>query len=177
MAHYFEEQTDIKLIILFITENFKCPVTDRRIVEAALSPNILNYFDLEESMSELLKSDLLEAYGDGRRTLYQLTQKGKDTLTYFEERIPYSVREALLASIKKVRKEDATENDISAEYEKVDDLNYSVRLKVSECGFPLFELFLSVPDEKTASEMCLKFRKDPTHYYQKIFGMMNAENE
>ena len=177
MAHYFEEQTDIKLIILFITENFKCPVTDRRIVEAALAPNILNYFDLEESMSELLKSGLLEAYGDGRRTLYQLTQKGRDTLSYFEDRIPYSVRETLLASIKKVRKAEQTEKDISAEYEKVDALNYSVRLKVSECGFPLFELFLSVPDEKTASGMCLNFRKDPTRDYREIFGMMRGEEE
>lgn len=175
MAHYFDEQTDIKLIILFITENFKCPTTDRKIVEAALKEDILNYFDLEESMSELLKSELLEAYSDGTRTLYQLTEKGKETLSFFEDRIPYSVRETLLRAIKKVRKEEQTQEDITADYEKLDDLTYNVHLCVSESGFPLFTLTLSVPDEKTAAGMCLKFRKDPTRYYQTVFGMLSEE--
>ena len=69
LAHYFEEQTDIKLIILFITDNFKCPVTSQQIVEAALEKDILNYFDLAHFQKSIPRNPYVLRNAAGLRSV------------------------------------------------------------------------------------------------------------
>ncbi len=88
-----EELAYHKLLILYILEKIKMDLTNSQITQVVLETEMMNYFSLQQLLSQLMESKFLTTYKDSDREYYALTQRGVESLEYFFNRIPTSVTE------------------------------------------------------------------------------------
>ena len=119
MDYSFEEKVDVKLITLFIIDSFKMPVPNAYIVDTLAIEQFINYFDLQQHMGELEEGEFLKFYVEDGIKFYSLSEKGKQALEFFSQRIPKTVRERLLRAIKIKVKDLRNALSIKADYNKV----------------------------------------------------------
>lgn len=172
MDYCFDDKIDVKLITLFIIENFKTPVPNSFIVDTLMLEPFVNYFDLQQQMAELEEEEFVTYYIENNDRFYSITQKGQEALEFFVVRIPKTVRERLLRAIKIKVKDLKNALSIKAEYEKVNDIEYSVTLGISEGNFDMFRLSISVGDEVMAKKMCGVFKNNPQAMYSEFLSIM-----
>ena len=172
MAYCFDDKIDVKLIALFIIDNFKMPVPNSFIVDTLALEPFVNYFDLRQQMGELEDEELVTYYIENNDRFYSLTQKGTQALEFFSLRIPKTVRERLLRTIKIKIKDLKNALSIKADYEKVNDMEYNVSLGISEGNFDMFNVSISVSDELMAKKMCAAFKNNPQSLYSEFLSIL-----
>ena len=57
-------QTENKLIVLYLIDKMDVPLSNSEISQFILEEDIMNYFDLQQIMAELLETSYLEAIGE-----------------------------------------------------------------------------------------------------------------
>ena len=172
MDYCFDDKIDVKLIALFIIDNFKMPVPNSFIVDTLALEPFVNYFDLRQQMGELEDEELVTYYIENNDRFYSLTQKGTQALEFFSLRIPKTVRERLLRTIKIKIKDLKNALSIKADYEKVNDIEYNVSLGISEGNFDMFNVSISVSDELMAKKMCAAFKNNPQSLYSEFLSIL-----
>lgn len=172
MDYCFDDKIDVKLIALFIIDSFKMPVPNSFIVDTLMLQPFVNYFDLEEQLCELEEQEFVTYYTQDSDRFYSLTKKGTEALEFFRVRIPKTVRERLLRTIKLKIKELKNALSIKADYEKINDIEYKVLLGISEGNYDMFSVSLSVGDELMAKKMCASFKNDPQALYSEILSAL-----
>ncbi len=172
MDYCFDDKIDVKLITLFIIDSFKMPVPNSFIVDTLMLQPFVNYFDLEEQLFELEKEEFVTYYTQDSDKFYSLTKKGNEALEFFHMRIPKTVRERLLRSIKLKIKELKNALSIKADYEKINDIEYKVSLGILEGNYEMLSVSLSVGDEIMAKKMCASFKNDPQALYSEFLSVL-----
>lgn len=172
MDYSFDEKVDVKLIALFIIDNFKMPVPNSYLVDILALEPFINYFDLQQQMGELEEEEFVTYYIEDDARFYSLTEKGTQALQFFSQRIPKTVRERLLRTIRIKIKDLRNALSIKADYDKVNDIEYSVTLGISEGNFDMFKVSVSVSEEIMAKKICAAFKNDPQTFYSEFFSIL-----
>ena len=166
-----EAQTLYKLIVLTMLDRVDFPLTNAQISDFILTKEYTNYFTLQQVLSELAETELAEIHTIRNSTYYQLTQKGKDTLSFFG----HMVSDAIHEDMDKYFKENAIvlrdETSVRADYFPNNHSEYSVRLRVMEKDSSAIDLTLSVPTEGQANSICDNWKKKN----QKIYAYLMQE--
>ena len=81
-----QQLAEHKLLLLYIFERFSIPLTNTQITEFIMEKEYLNYFSLQQYLTELVSSGLLEYNINEENDSYILTQKGMSALRYFKNR-------------------------------------------------------------------------------------------
>lgn len=84
-----------KLIILYILNKLNKPVTNSTLTQIVLENNLINYFSLQQYISELINAGFINTIKDNKKQFLILSNKGIDTLNFFFNRIPNSKIEQL----------------------------------------------------------------------------------
>ena len=87
-----ETFTLYKLIILYMLNKVDFPLTTSQISEFVLDKGYTSYFKLQEALSELTESELIQTETTHNRTLYHLTGNGAETIHYFSNKISSAIR-------------------------------------------------------------------------------------
>ena len=83
------ELAENKLLVLYVMESLKQPITNTQLTEIILENNFINYFTLQQYISELISSDFLRYETVNDKNLINITEKGASTLSFFTDRISY----------------------------------------------------------------------------------------
>ena len=86
-----EELASHKLLILYILDKINMDLTNSQITQVVLETEMMNYFSLQQFLSQLMESKFLTTYKESDKEYYSLTQKGLEILEYFLSRIPEDV--------------------------------------------------------------------------------------
>ncbi len=173
----FEEPSEIKLIILYIIENYREPIDNGQITDIFMSHDFVDYFTMQQYLNELVESGLVDIETAGSPRLYFLTERGSEAYQSFIGKIPRTVREKLLLTIRAQKKQRQHKTDISATYTALNELEHTAKCAISESGFPLMELSLTVGSKEMAREVCRRFRRDPQKVYATLLRILMDENE
>ncbi len=176
MDYFFDDPTDIKLLIMKTIAYFKNPIPENILTDTILAHNYANFFDLQQALYELTENSLVAYYEEKGDRLFSLTNMGKTAIEGFSSRIPKSVCEKLYQTVRiKIRE---YENDLSliADYEKNGDMEYSVKLGIMEGGYEIFTVTLSLVNEKMAKNVCREFKRSPQTLYSEILSVLLKDN-
>ena len=176
MDYHFDSKEDIKLIILTVINDFNIPVSNDMIVDTVLTHSFAEYFDIQQYLYELTDSQMVTYYVENEVRYYSLTQKGKDAVNFFAQKIPFTVRERLFETAKDNAKKLKESLSIQSEYYKENDMEYTVVMKITERNYDMFKLKMSVGSEAIAKSMCGQFEKDPEGIYTKVFSLLINES-
>ncbi|MCF0148084.1 MAG: DUF4364 family protein [Clostridium sp.] len=165
------ELAENKLLVLYVLDSLKHPITNTQLTEIILENNFINYFTLQQYISELITSDFLRYEIVNEKNLIRITEKGTNTLSFFSDRISSIkkkiIDDYLLSIVDSIKKELTIHSD----YTLGEDDSFIVDLQALENDNLLISLKVSVPTKKQAVSLCNRWKDNPSDIYNKI---MNA---
>lgn len=145
-----ETYTLYKLIILYMLEKVDFPLTTSQISEFILDQGYTNYFKLQQTLSDMISSDLIRAENTHNRTLYHLTENGAETIHYFRNKISTEIQHDIDEFLKEKKYDLKEEVSVKTDYYLTTSHEYEVRCQILEDGSSLIDLKLVVPTETEA---------------------------
>ena len=97
-----EPLTLYKLIILYMLEKVDFPLTNAQISGFVLDKGYTTYFHLQQAISELIDSELIESKTIRNSSYFEITAQGKQTLSYFEDQISDGIKSDISAFFKEI---------------------------------------------------------------------------
>ncbi|SCG82612.1 hypothetical protein DW1_1013 [Proteiniborus sp. DW1] len=170
-----KELAQNKLLILYILDNADIPMNNSEITQFLLENNYMNYFLAQQFISELVSSKFIEFSIKDGQEYYHLSNAGKDTLSFFNDRIPQTLKEEVIKRFQKKKEEMVKESQIIGNYYKKSESEYIVNLKVIEKDINLFSMSLNVVSNKQAKMICNNWKKNPHEIYKQIFDLLIDE--
>ena len=170
------ELAENKLLLLYILKSLNRPISNTQLTEIVLENNLINYFTLQQYISELNESDFMIYEEVDDKQLLTLTQKGENVLSFFKERISPSKISVLDKYIKEKIDLIKKELTIKSDYTLGNNSDFLVDLKALENGSPLIDLKISVPSKKQATSLCSKWQENSSEVYNKIINVLFDED-
>ncbi|SDY97893.1 protein of unknown function [Proteiniborus ethanoligenes] len=170
-----KELAQYKLLILYILDNTHIPMNNSEITQFLLENNYMNYFLAQQFISELVNSKFIEFSIEDGQEYYHLSKAGKDTLSFFNDRIPQKLKDEVNKKYQKKEEEMIKDSQIVGNYFKKNDSEYIVNLKVVEKDITLFNMSLNVVSNKQAKMICNNWKEKPHEIYKKIIDLLITE--
>lgn len=167
-----KELAEHKLILLYILDKVDFPLTNSDITQIILENNHMNYFYIQQYLSELNKANLINIIKKDNNDYYELSELGRKTLIYFMQRIPKKTKELINEKFEEKIEKRRKETQIIGDYYKKSESEYICNLKVIENEITLFNLSLNVVSSKQAKLICTNWKKNPHDIYKKIFDII-----
>ncbi|MDE6847215.1 MAG: DUF4364 family protein [Lachnospiraceae bacterium] len=161
-----------KLIVLYMLDRVTFPLTKAQVGNFILDREYTNFLTLQQIIAELIDADLVEARSNRNRTHLLITDEGRETLSFFENRINDSIKEEINTFFSENEMEMRNEVSILSDYYKAVSGEYEAHLLAKEKDVKIVEITLSVPDEDTASAICANWQKKNQDIYQYIIGQL-----
>ncbi|MBD7910119.1 MULTISPECIES: DUF4364 family protein [Clostridium] len=170
------ELAENKLLLLYILSELKTPISNTQLTEIVLENNFINYFTLQQYISELELSKFISYKNINEKKLLILTEKGENVLSLFNDRLSPSKIAIFDNYIKDKIDLIKKELTIQSDYTIAKNDSFLVDLKALEDNLTLMELKLSVPTRKQAVSLCSKWQENPSDLYNKIINLLFSED-
>ncbi len=161
-----------KLIVLYMLGKAAFPLTKAQVGNFILEKEYTNYLTLQQVIAELIDADLIDAKSSRNRTLLAITDEGRETLSFFENRINDSIKKDIGDFFSDNEMEMRNEVSILSDYYKAVSGEYEAHMLAKEKGVKILEITLSVPDEDTASAICANWQNKNQDIYQYIIKQL-----
>lgn len=154
-----------KLIIMYMLNKIKLPVSLSYIQDFALDSEYMDYFSLSNYLVELTESEYICKSIKHNKTTYFISKNGYKTLNLFENLIPNYIKEKINEYVKVHKNEIKKELDIVATFTENNTNEFSVKCGAYENNISIIEFNLKVGTKKYAKTICNNWKKDASKYY------------
>ena len=172
-----KETVENKLILLYIIDKLNIPVSNLQITKLVLEKRFMNYFLLQQHLNELQEGKFLTMETIDDRSLYKITDSGRKTLEYFTHLIPAGLKSRMDNTFLAMRKEIRSQTLILADYTPESENKFTVNCKVSEDGFSLLQLDVTVGTKSDARLVCENWKKHSQLIYAEIIETLTKKRD
>lgn len=165
-----DPSTLYKLIVLYMLNKVKFKLTYAQISEFILEKEYTNFLTLQEVISDLQDTELIKPDTLMNRTYFSITDEGRNTLSYFGNRIGDAIRQDIDAYLEEKHLELQNEASITADYYKSTSGEYEAQLIAREKDVELVNIKLSVPTAEMAVSICDGWQKKNQKIYQYLMS-------
>lgn len=155
-----------KLIVLFMLDRVNFPLTKAQISDFILQQEYTNFLTLQRVLSDLSDANFVITKVMGNRTLLSITEEGKDTLSYFDNRINIKIKDDIELYLQNNRLELRNEVSIQSNYYKSTSGDYEARLIGKDKETILVDITMSVPTEEIAISICANWNEKNQQIYK-----------
>ena len=142
------------------------PLTKGQVDDFILEREYTNYLTLQQVLTELTDAGLIQIKSIRNRTYLSITEEGKKTLSYFDNRISDSIKDDIDSYLKANELKLRNEVSVQSDYYKSTSGEYEAHLVAKEMGVTLVDIRLSVPLPEMASTICDNWTKKNQEIYQ-----------
>ena len=143
-----------KLIVLYMLNKVKFKLSYSQISEFILEKEYTNFMTLQQVISDLQDTELIKTDTLNNRTYFTITDEGRNTLSYFGNRIGEAIIQDIDSFLAQKNLELKNEASITATYYKSTSGEFEADLVAKEKDTILAEIKLSVPTEDMAVTIC-----------------------
>ena len=161
-----------KLIILYMLGRVKFPLTTAQISNFILEKEYTNFLTLQQVFSELTDTGLVESKTINNRTQLSLSAEGKETLSFFGNRVSDAIKEDINQYFRENESSLREEVSVLGDYYKSTSGEYEAHLIAKEQDINLIELTLSVPTKEIAEAVCNNWQKKNQEVYEQIIKLL-----
>lgn len=162
-----------KLALLHILKNIDKGLTRAKLVEFVLRYDIMNYFELQQFLDELIHSQLVETIAEAGE-LCLITENGSKMIDLFADRVPASVREIITEGLVTYIQENSQKAIQEGEFVKIGENDYMVTLRLQEGSRLLLKLELNAFTVDQARTMVSNWKNHTTDVYQNIMASLET---
>lgn len=163
-----QELAENKLLLLYIFNRIQHPLSNSNVTEIVLENNLMNYFHLQQYLSELVSSGFLTLHKEDNRQLYTISHKGKNVLEFFENRITDSKKEIIKSYLDNNSNLIKEQIEITADSFPSNEKGYTAACKIINNKVSLIELKINVKSHEEARDICLKWKSNASQMYARI---------
>lgn len=171
LSNNSEEVAQNKLLLLHILKMSPNALTNDKLTELILDKNYMNYFSLQQYISELIDSEFIEEIKEDSLKKYKLLKQGEISLDLFQSKISNDIIKELSNEFKLQQIIMVRETQIIGEYFPKENNQYVVNLKLVENEEPLFSLYLDVASEAQGEIFCKIWKENTESIYQNIINL------
>lgn len=154
-----------KLIILYMLEKVDFPLTNGQISEFILDKGYTTYFKLQQTLSEMVDARFVHEEVTHNRTIYHLTEEGRETIQFFNNKLSSAIKEDIDAFFSEHKYELKNDVAVKADFFPNAHQEFSVRCQVIENHMNLIDLTLTVPSEHEAEIIANNWRQKSEDIY------------
>ncbi|MBX9136773.1 MULTISPECIES: DUF4364 family protein [unclassified Clostridium] len=169
------ELAENKLLVLYVIKSLRQPISKTQLTEIILENNFINYFTLQQYISELDTAEFVEYIEKNNKILITITSKGENVLSIFNDRISPIKRDIIDNYISKTIDNIKKELTIHSDYTIEKNNSFVVDLKALEDETLLIDLKISVPTKKQATSLCNRWKENPSDIYTKIVQVLFSD--
>lgn len=155
-----------KLIVLYMLDKVKFKLTYSQLSGFILEKEYTNFITLQQVISDLQDTELIKTNTLMNRTYFSITEEGRNTLSYFGNRIGDAIKEDIDNFLSEKHLELKNEASITATYYKSTSGEYEAQLIAREKDVELVNIKLSVPTEEMAEDICESWYTKNQKIYQ-----------
>lgn len=161
-----------KLVVLYILNEVNLPLSNTTISELMVGEYYSPYFQLQETLTELVQVRLLRMIQSNLETQYEITKDGKVTLDFFHDEIPEKVKATVQNYLKDNMIEIRQDTDIHSEYYPNKRGGFYVHLVAKDNQQLLIELTLLMGDEPSALQLCNRWKENYAIVYKELLSSL-----
>ena len=161
-----------KLIVLYMLNRVKFPITTAQISNYILEKEYTNFLTLQQVISELAEANLINAHTVNNRTHLQITEEGRETLYYFDNRINDIIKTEINEYFHDNEFDLREEVSVLSNYYKSTSGEYEAHLIAKERENTLMEIKLSVPTREVAESICDNWQRKNQDVYQELVKLL-----
>ena len=169
------ELAENKLLVLYVIKSLRQAISKTQLTEIILENNFINYFTLQQYISELEISKFVEYIEKNDKKLITITADGENVLSIFNDRISPIKRDIIDNYISKTIDNIKKELTIHSDYTIENNNSFIVDLKALEDETLLIDLKISVPTKKQATSLCNRWKENPSDIYTKIVQVLFSD--
>ena len=166
----FLEHDEMKFAILYTLEKYTEPISMPDLCYILTwEKQVMNYFDVALTLNELIEDGFVESkyYRDERS--FALSEKGKETNSFFFERVPKSVRKRIDDAVSSIKfEEQYNPNSVMSEIIPIAPHQYMAALKMLDANVPILELQINAGSRIEAEKAAKKLVKEADNIYKAI---------
>ena len=163
-----EPHTLTKLIVLYMLDKVDFPITKAQIYDFILEKEYANYFTLTQATYELTEDGYIKSSSTNSATFLTLTDKGRDTLTFFQNRISEGIRNDINKYFEDNRFEISNRVSVMTNYYRSASGDYIADLSAREKSEDLINIRITMPTEESAQSICEHWREKSSDIYSFI---------
>jgi predicted transcriptional regulator len=172
-----DRQLKAKIILLYLINQFSVPLTNQQLTDFVMEHELMNYFDLQQYLTDLVETSMLEYSASEGDDYYIITETGRISLDLFSDRVSQSLRRTINDSIDTKKKSFVIKTNVTADYTKEDDNDYEVHLTVKEGIYTLMDIKVNVVSNKHAKAICDNWEKKAQYLYADILNKLVDDTE
>lgn len=154
-------------------ERVDFPLSNNQLTNFFLDKGYTTYFHVQQTLYDLLESNLISEKKSGNNNLYFTTEEGQKTLSYFENHLSDEIREEIDSYMTEHNYDMKVENSTIAEYYRTPEQEYMVHFQVKEKKNSLITLELTVPTKEMAQEFCKNWNKKSSEIYGYLMNTLS----
>jgi predicted transcriptional regulator len=166
------ELAENKLLVLYILEQIKLPISNNQLTQIILENNFINYFTLQQYISELQAAGFINLMETDGKSRIIISSNGKKVLSLFKDRIsPVKITYIelyLKGHIESIKKEIT----VTADYTIEKNNSFIVNLRAIENDSILIDLKINVPTNNQAKKLCSKWKSNSSQLYNDIIQLL-----
>ena len=167
----FSDIAEKKIFILYFLKTIDMPIGSMQFVRVMLENRFMNYFYMQQYLSELIEEELVTAEKKDSISYYTISDKGLGVLNMFEAILPAGLKKRVKESIAAIKKNIRIETMITADYLPEGD-GYTALCKIRENDFSLMEVKIAAGTEEDARSICKNWTSFPQEIYLEILETM-----
>ncbi|MCI8858651.1 MAG: DUF4364 family protein [Lachnospiraceae bacterium] len=167
-----EALTQYKLIVLYMLDHVDFPLTNTQISNFVLDKEYTTYFTIQQTISELIDSELIRTKSTHNNTHYYITAAGRETLSYFPDKISAAIKSDVLTYFAENKMELKQEISIVADYYKTTSQEFSARCQIREKDRALVDLTITVNTKEQAEAVCSNWQKQSEEVYTYLMDLL-----
>ncbi len=164
-----------KLKLLYIFNQFAIPLTNIELTSFVLENNLMEYFILQQILSDLRESNFIDIHSSNGHEYYFLTDEGVNSITMFADMLPEYFTNEVNSKFEKLQKDLKRRNELFGHYYKKSDNEFVVSFQVLENRLVIFNLSINVPTEDMAKSICNKWNSNPEKIFDSILKTLISE--
>lgn len=161
-----------KLTILYMLEHADFPLSNSQISDFFLEKEYTDYFTVQQTIHELIDSELIHAESTQLNTQYTNTSAGKETLRFFADKLSSDIRADVAAYFSLNRFSMKTENAYLADYYKLPSGEYEVHCQLKEKAVNRLDFTLMVKTKEQAEAICFNWKEQAEDVFACLMDML-----
>ena len=160
-----------KLIVLYMLNRVNFPLTNAQVSDFILDREYTNYLTLQQVINELTDTRMITSQTIHNRTHLSITQDGRETLRFFQNRINHGIKEDIDTYFRE--NEYVLRNEVSVlgdYYYSAKAGGYEAHLVAKDRDISLVDIRISVPTEEIAETICNKWQEKNEGIYRYLVG-------
>lgn len=166
------ELAENKLLLLYILNKLPQPTSNSELTQIILENNLINYFALQQYISELIDNDFISDYKENKTHKLSLTEIGKNALEFFINRIPIDklkIIDSYMDASLDDEIEPSTLYDGSIENKEDGSL---LKLEVKKASLSIANFHIFLEDSSEAIKVCDNWKNNGEQLYEEILDIL-----